>query len=245
MSMILRRLLPALGLAAIAAIAMMTAVPLAAAPSPDPARLVAVALSPTAAKLTWTDRGAVGVTEYRVELKAIDGEFADIGGVPAGGVPPVAFVQGLQPASAYAFRVRASRSGLLSGYSNEAAVVTSAVPEPCVADAQTLCLGARFRVQATWTARDGRAGRASVQPVPSGDSGLLWFVASDNLELLVKALYGCAENGRRWIFVGPATNFQYVLTVADTRTGKVRVYFNPQGVSPRAVTDTEAFDDCP
>jgi len=57
-------------------------------------------------------------------------------------------------------------------------------------------------------------------------------------------LDGCADNGRRWVFVGPATNFQYVLTVTDMRTGRVRVYFNPQGVSPRAVTDTEAFDDC-
>jgi hypothetical protein len=77
------------------------------------------------------------------------------------------------------------------------------------------------------------------------DSGLFWFVSPDNLEILVKVLDGCSGNGRRWVFVGPATNSQYVLTVTDTLTGNVRVYFNPQGVSPRAVTDTEAFDACP
>ena len=58
-------------------------------------------------------------------------------------------------------------------------------------------------------------------------------------------LDGCADNGRHWIFTGPATNVQYLLTVTDTRTGQVRVYFNPQGVTPRAVTDTLAFAGCP
>jgi hypothetical protein len=86
---------------------------------------------------------------------------------------------------------------------------------------------------------------ASVQPVSSASSGLLWFVSPDSLELLVKVLDGCAGNGRYWVFVGPATNLQYLLTVTDTRTGQARVYFNPQGVSPRAVTDTYAFEGCP
>lgn len=214
----------------------------AAAPAAAPNRLAGVTLTPTAAKLTWKDRAA-GQTEYRVEVRTIDGAFEDIGAVPAGSRE--AEVQGLQPATAYVFRVRAGRSGAFSDYSNEAAVTTFAVPGPCVADAQTLCLADRFRARAVWKAADGQAGAASVLRVPSRDSGILWFVSPDNLELLVKALDGCADNGRHWIFTGPATNVQYLLTVTDTRTGKVRVYFNPQGVTPRAVTDTLAFDDCP
>ena len=217
------------------------AVAMAAAPPAVPGRLAAVTLTPTAAKLTWKDR-ATDETEYRVEVRTIDGAFEDVGAVPAGSQE--AEVQGLQPATAYAFRIRAGRSGTFSEYSREAAVTTFAVPGPCVADAQTLCLGGRFRVRAAWKA-GGQTGAASVLPVPSRDSGILWFVSPDNLELLVKVLDGCADNGRHWIFTGPATNVQYLLTVTDTRTGQVRVYFNPQGVSPRAVTDTYAFEGCP
>ena len=218
------------------------AVAVAAAPPVAPSRFAAVTLTPTAAKLTWKDR-ATDETEYRVEVRTIDGAFEDVGAVPAGSKE--AEVQGLQPATAYAFRIRAGRSGTFSEYSREAAVTTFAVPGPCVADAQTLCLGGRFRARAVWKAADGQTGAASVLPVPSRDSGILWFVSPDNLELLVKVLDGCADNGRHWIFTGPATNVQYLLTVTDTHTGKVRVYFNPQGVTPRAVTDTLAFAGCP
>jgi hypothetical protein len=235
-----------LGLAFAAAIAIALAAagaPLAAGvPPAAPARLEAVTLTPTAAQLTWKDRAA-DETEYRVEVRTIDGAFEDVGAVPGGS--KAAEVRGLQPATAYLFRVRSGRSGTFSEYSREAAATTFGVPGPCVADAQTLCIGGRFRARAAWKAADGRAGAASVLPVPAADSGLLWFVSPDNLELLVKVLDGCAENGWHWVFVGPASNVQYLLTVTDTRTGKVRVYFNPQGVSPRAVTDTAAFADCP
>jgi hypothetical protein len=228
------------------ALAAALAVPPAAAQTPPPSaptQLTVVTLTPTEVKLTWRAR-AVGGTEVRVELRTLDGvAFEDVGAVPGGS--RAALVQGLQPATAYVFRVRAAREGVTSEYSNEAGVTTSAVPGPCVADAQTLCVAGRFRARAEWKAPDGRAGVASVQPVPVGNSGLLWFVSPDSLELLVKVLDGCAGNGRYWVFVGPATNLQYLLTVTDTRTGQVRVYFNPQGVSPQAVTDTYAFEGCP
>ena len=210
-------------------------------PPPAPNRLAALPLSPVEVSLSWKGRIA-GATEVRVEMRTIDGAFADIGGVPASSRG--ALVQGLQPASSYLFRVRSSRAGVLSAPSNEVAVVTPAVPAPCVPDPLTLCLAGRFRVQAAWTGGDGRTGRAAVLPIPATDSGLFWFLDPGNAELLVKALDGCADNHRWWIFVGPATNFQYVLTVTDLRSGKTRVYFNPQGISPRAVTDDDAFD-CP
>ncbi|MFL6258421.1 MAG: fibronectin type III domain-containing protein [Thermoanaerobaculia bacterium] len=226
------------------ALAMLLAAPPAGAQTPPspPTRLAAVTLTPTEVKLTWRARAVEG-TEVRVELRTLDGAFEDVGAVP--GLSRAALVQGLQPATGYVFRVRAARPGTFSEYSNEAAVTTSAVPGPCVADAQTLCVGGRFRARAEWKAPDGRAGVASVQPVPSGSSGLLWFVSPDSLELLVKVLDGCAGNGHYWVFVGPATNLQYLLTVTDTRTGQARAYFNPQGVSPQAVTDTYAFEGCP
>jgi hypothetical protein len=238
-----RRLGLALVVAAVAVIAAGDAPLAAAAPPPAaPARLAAAILTPTEAELIWKDR-AGDETEYRVEVRTVDGVFADVGAVPAGS--SAALLQGLLPATAYVFRVRAGRAGVFSGYSNEAAATTSAVPGPCVADTRTLCLGGRFRVRASWRTLDRRAGEASVLPVPSADSGLLWFVSPDHLEILVKVLDRCARNGRYWVFIGPATNAQSLLTVTDTRTGKVRVYFTPAGNSPQAVTDTAAFADCP
>ena len=234
-------LLRGLALAVVLAVPPAGATPGTPPPSP-PARLAAVVLTPTEVKLTWGARAVAG-TEVRVELRTLDGAFADVGAVP--GVYRSALVQGLQPATAYVFRVRAAREGAFSEYSNEAAVTTSAVPGPCVADVQTLCVAGRFRARAEWKAPDGRAGVASVLPVPSGGSGLLWFISPDSLELLVKVLDGCAGNAHHWVFIGPATDLQYLLTVTDTQTGQVRVYFHPQGVPPQAVTDTYAFEGCP
>jgi len=219
--------------------------PLAAAPPPPlspPGHLAALALTPTEAKLTWLDR-ASDETEVRVEVRTLDAAFIDVGALPAGAT--AALVQGLQPATGYVFRVRAGRTGTFSDYSNEARAATFAVPGSCVADAQTLCLRDRFRVQATWRSADGRSGAASVLPLPASDSGLFWFTSPDNLELLVKALDGCAQNGHYWVFAGPATDLQFLLTVADTRTGRVKVYFNPLGSPARAVTDSAAFAECP
>ena len=230
------------------ALAVLLAVPPAAGAAPGtpppspPARLVVTVVTPTEVKLTWGARAVAG-TEVRVELRTLEGAFEDVGAVP--GVYRSALVQGLQPATAYVFRVRASRGGVLSEYSNEAAVTTTAVPGPCVEDAQTLCVAGRFRARAEWRAPDGQAGVASVLPVHSGGSGLLWFVSPDSLDLLVKVIDDCAGSGHHWVFVGAATNLQYLLTMTDTRTGQVRVYFNPQGVSPQAVTDTYAFEGCP
>jgi hypothetical protein len=227
-----------------AILAALLSAPLAAAPPPAaPGQLAAATLSPTEVKLTWLDGAATAATEVRVEVRTLDGPFIDVGALP---VPATAaLVQGLLPATAYVFRVRAARGGIFSDYSNEVRAVTLAVPGPCVADLQTLCLRDRFRVQAAWRAADGRAGAASVLPVSTGDSGLFWFASPDNLELLVKALDGCAQNGHYWIFAGPATDLQFLLTVTDTSTGKVKVYFNPLGEVPRAVTDSAAFADCP
>jgi Matrixin len=216
-------------------------------PPAAPAHLAATLLSPTEVQLAWKDQAA-DETEVRVEVRTVDGGFEDIGAVRADSV--VAIVQGLTPATGYVFRVRAGRSGLFSEYSNEARLATDAVPGPCVADAWTLCLGndglggGRFGARVAWKTLDGNAGPGSVVPVQSRDSGLFWFFRPDYLELLVKVVDGCAANGRYWLFTGPATNVQFVLTVTDTRTGKVRVYFKPQGATA-AVNDADAFGGCP
>ncbi len=214
-------------------------------PPAGPRRLTARALSPTEVELTWLDR-ATDETEYRVEARTVDGEFEDVGSVRSGST--LAFVQGLAPATGYVFRVRAGRLGIFSAYSNEARVATSALPGPCVADGSTLCLAGRFSARVTWKGpgEPGELPRPGlVMPTPSGGSGVFWFTSPESLELLVRVADGCAVSGRFGLYTGPATSLGFVLTVTDTETGKVRVYFNPPGTPAVAVADPGAFEGCP
>ncbi|HEV2846836.1 MAG TPA: fibronectin type III domain-containing protein, partial [Thermoanaerobaculia bacterium] len=213
-------------------------------PPPAPLRLQATAASPVEVRLTWKLR-IRDAKEVRVEVRTVDGAFVDIGAVD--GDSGAAILLGLEPATSYVFRVRAARGGAFSDYSNEARATTPTLPLPCqTGDGRTLCLrDGRFRARVRWTAPDGQSASGSVMPVAANDSGLFWFFSPDNLELLVKVLDGCAENGHYWVFTGPATSVQYVLTVTDTLTGKARVYFHPQGAPPRGLSDNEAFGDCP
>jgi hypothetical protein len=123
-------------------------------------------------------------------------------------------------------------------------------PFDCVADDTTLCLrDGRFRVTVTWRDSQGGSGVGHVVPVAAGtavgDSGLLWFFAPDNWELLVKVLDGCGVNERFWVFAAATTNVEYELLVEDSRTGESETYRNPLGERSRAITDTAAFATCP
>lgn len=81
--------------------------------------------------------------------------------------------------------------------------------------------------------------------VASEDSGLFWFFAEDNWEMLVKVIDGCSFNGHFWVFSSATTNVEYTLRIGDTEGGITREYFNALGVNSPAITDTEAFATCP
>ncbi len=213
------------------------------APPPAPLNLRARAVSPVEVRLAWNLR-PTGATEVRVEARTLDSPFVDVGSVSGGSGG--AILLGLEPGAGYVFRVRAVRGGAFSDYSNEARVTTPTLPSPCLPTSQTLCLrDGRFRVRVQWKAPDGSAGTGQVMPVAAGDSGLFWFFSPDNLELLVKVLDACDENGHYWVFTGPATQIQYLLTVTDTLTGRTRTYFQPQGAAAQGLSDSQAFGDCP
>jgi hypothetical protein len=206
-----------------------------------PSNLTAAATSANEVHLTWHDNSS-NETEFRIEVKVLGGSFADIGGVPANTTE--ADVSGLTPASGYAFRVRARNSFGDSAYSNEVAAATTGSTQPCVGDATTLCLSNdRFRVQVTWKSA-GSQGIANV--VTTSDvSGLLWFFDPGNYEVIVKVLNGCGTaNPGYWVFIAGATDVQYTVTVTDTKTGAVKVYFNPLG-SSGVRTEIGAFATCP
>ena len=214
----------------------------AAAPLAAPDHLAAGVVSPTEVRLTWSDE-STDETEFRVEVQSPDTGFVDVGAVAADSTQ--ALIQGLHPATLYAFRVRASRSGAFSPYSNAVSLATDALPGACVPTGTALCIRGRFQVSVAWKASSTSFGAGQVMPVGSADSGLFWFTSPDNLELLVKVLDGCLLNQHFWVYTGPATDARLTLTVIDTRTGKVRVYVNQLGVVAGATTDTEAFATCP
>jgi hypothetical protein len=206
-----------------------------------PSNLTAAATSGNEVHLTWHDNSS-NETEFRIEVKVLGGSFADIGGVPANTTE--ADVSGLTPASGYAFRVRARNSFGDSAYSNEVEAATSGSTQPCVGDATTLCLSNdRFRVQVTWKSA-GSQGIANV--VTTSDiSGLLWFFDPGNYEVIVKVLNGCSTaTPGYWVFIAGATDVQYTVTVTDTKTGAVKVYFNQLG-SSTVRTEIGAFATCP
>ncbi len=123
----------------------------------------------------------------------------------------------------------------------------SPVGQPCVPDDTTLCfLDDRFRVTVDWRTGFGTSGPGRVVPVGgSARSGLFWFFAADNWEMLVKVLEGCEVNDRFWVFAASATSVEWTLTVEDTAAGEVAIYTNPLGRPSPAVTDTAAFATCP
>jgi hypothetical protein len=117
-------------------------------------------------------------------------------------------------------------------------------PGGCVPDATTLCfMAGRFKVTATFDAGHGNAGDAHAVPV--GDSGLLWFFSSSNIEVALKVLDGCALGGHFWFFAGGLTDVQVTLLVTDTQTGATRTYHNPLGTAFAPIQDTSAFSCSP
>jgi subtilisin family serine protease len=115
----------------------------------------------------------------------------------------------------------------------------------CVASPARLCLlGNRFAVEVTWTDYAGRDGAGIVHPL-SDESGLFWFFAPGNLELLVKMVDGCSFNGQYWVYAAATTDVEYHLTVTEVATGAVRRFDNTLGTASPAFTSTDAFACAP
>jgi hypothetical protein len=81
-----------------------------------------------------------------------------------------------------------------------------------------------------------------VVPFGSADSGLFSFFHSDNWELLVKVLDGCAINGHYWVYGAASTDLDLRLEVKDLQATKTRVYLNTLGQPARTITDATAFE---
>ena len=209
-----------------------------------PSNLQVHAHSTTEVMLSWTDSS--GETGYRIERKTLGGAYQEVATAPANATS--AIIGGLAEATFYTFRVRAENGSGLSGYSNEAGTATNATPGPCVESSTTLCLNNdRFEVDVDW--RTGTtAGPATAIPLPfAPDSGLFYFFSQSNIEMLVKVLNACvpALGEKYWVFYAATTNVEFTLTVTDTQTGAVKVYFTPENNAAQPIQDTGAFSTCP
>jgi streptogramin lyase len=115
---------------------------------------------------------------------------------------------------------------------------------PCAASETRLCLhGSRFRVETRWRDAHGNTGVGHAKPL-TADSGYFWFFTDSNVEVLVKALDGCAGGGHFWVFAGGLTDVQLTMTVTDSVTGQVKDYTNAAGTAFESILDTSAFATC-
>ncbi len=207
-----------------------------------PTNLVAQALSASEIQLDWTDN-ATSEEGYQVEMQSAGG-FSLTQTLPADSATTT--VSGLDAATLYTFRVRATGGAGNSPYSNQASATTFAADiEPCEPSATTLCLNdGRFKVDVAWQDFAGNTGSAVDAGLVSTDSGLLYFFDANNWEMLVKVLDGCDITNHFWVFAAATTDVGYTLTVTDSLTGTVKTYQNALGDAAPAITDTEAFATC-
>jgi plastocyanin len=215
-------------------------------PAPSaPAKLKSTLTGLDSVDLAWQDTSA-NEALFRIQARRLDETaFSDRGTVPAN---TTSFhVGGLDPATAYVFHVRAENAAGVSAFTSDLLASTDEAPSTCVADGNTLCLsGGRFRATIDWSTASS-SGHAGAIPLPSNpDSGLFFFFGSDNIEALIKTLNACTlAQPHYWVFFAATTNVQFVVTVADTTSGKRRVYQNPLGQAALPVQDTGAFSTCP
>jgi hypothetical protein len=210
-------------------------------PPAAPSGLTANPTSTTTIALAWNDNSS-NETDFRLEARTLGGTFQEVLGTIPANATSAEFTG--TTATTYVFRLRARNDDGHSAYSNQATATTHGPTTACVADATTLCLnGNRFKVTVGWKAPSVGTGSGPGQVAPGGtdDSGLLWFFDDQNLEMLVKALNGCATNNRYWVFFAATTNVEYLVTVIDSHTGLAKQYFNAAGTAAVSVNDTQAF----
>ena len=189
----------------------------------------------TSVDLSWKDNSN-NETEFRLEMKALNGAFRDVGGFSAS---PAA-VQNLELNTIYTFRIRARNAAGDSAYSNEVTVSTNSGPQACISLPDALCVQQdRFIVKAFWKVGQGPYVPASAVPMTS-DTGYFWFFSPNNVELVVKVLNGESVNGYFWVYAGGLTDVGVLLTVTDSLTGKVKTYVNPAGTRFLPIQDTKA-----
>jgi PKD repeat protein len=116
---------------------------------------------------------------------------------------------------------------------------------PCTPGPTALCLNhGRFKVEVAWRANNlDKEGAGQAVPM-TADTGVFWFFAPTNLELMVKVLDGSTINGYFWFFSGALSSVEYTITVTDTATNAVKTYHNDEP-NFGSIADVSAFPATP
>lgn len=118
----------------------------------------------------------------------------------------------------------------------------------CVESSTVLCLHeGRYEVTLEFTTSEETAPARVARPRTS-DSGLFYFFAPNNWEMLLKVLDGCSTNNHHWVFAASATDVGLNLMVRDTtmaegESGSMKMYTKDPGDPAPAITDVAAFPD--
>jgi hypothetical protein len=138
-----------------------------------------------------------------------------------------------------------TQESLLEGFRFLAERSAAQTTGRCSTGRTALCLNdGRFRAEVTYAEPGQRPRRAQTIQETTSDSGILWFFDSDNWEVMVKVLDGCALNGHVWVYAAATTDVGYRLTVTDQSTGRMVQYEHEPGSPSPAFTDTAAFAAC-
>ncbi|HEX4959500.1 MAG TPA: hypothetical protein VF173_01580 [Thermoanaerobaculia bacterium] len=116
----------------------------------------------------------------------------------------------------------------------------------CTANATTLCIDGRYKIQVTYQA-SSLSGSGNAIPLTSlgvTHGGLFWFFGAENPEMLIKVLDACTFNQKHWVFFSATTDVGFRVTVNDTMTGATATYTNTEGTPARPVLDVVALP-CP
>ena len=117
---------------------------------------------------------------------------------------------------------------------------TGTGPVQCSPNSSTICLvNNRFSVRLTYDVGQGPQPMTAIKY--TADTGLFWFAAPTNIEVLLKMIDACSFNQRFWVYVGGTTDVGVNITVTDTQTGTVKPYTNVRGTKFVTITDGNAF----
>ena len=127
---------------------------------------------------------------------------------------------------------------------NPGGEVRAQIDQTCFSGPAGLCLnGGRFQVSADWQTNSAEGSAKGFELTE--DSGVLYFFRDSNIELDVKVLNGCSNNGHYWVFIAGLTNQGVDITVEDTASGQIQTYQNSLGTQFAPILDTQAFATCP
>ena len=134
-----------------------------------------------------------------------------------------------------------SRAELVeSGPVSHTAGVSAGAETDCTPEGPVLALKGGYGVSMCYETAEGETGWAVDWELDSQQSGLLYFFDRNNVEVLIKVLDACAENGHRWVFVAPVTDLAFNLHVVSP-TGELWTHRNRLGQTADTAADTSAF----